>query len=126
MPMKPHQYAPPHLGAQASRRRYARTGRSGPAHADAVRVHGSGRWKAVSRRHKRHEPLCRACKAQGITRAAQQVDHVVPIHVAPGLAFVRSNLQSLCTSCHAAKSAVEAKDRRAASAPPGTGGGRVI
>lgn len=53
------------------------------------------------------EPLCEAaeiCKDHPIIRrVATQVDHVIPIRLRPDLRLVWSNLQSLCASCHSAK-----------------------
>ena len=74
-----------------------------------ARIHGSVRWQAVRARVLRDEPVCRSCARQGLTEPAKQVDHIVPLSVAPHLAYVRSNLQPVCTACHARKSA---SDRR--------------
>lgn len=70
-------------------------------------VHGSARWQAVRLQVLRDEPLCRACAARGLTELATQVDHVIPLNAAPERAFDRTNLQPLCSSCHAWKSAAE-------------------
>ncbi len=48
---------------------------------------------------------CVQCGAKGTL----QVDHVKPIRIAPELAFLRSNLQKLCVSCHRKKTASEMK-----------------
>lgn len=48
------------------------------------------------------EPLCRACLAEGRTRATDEVDHIVPL--SRGGSNARSNLQGLCDPCHKAKS----------------------
>ena len=74
-----------------------------------ARIHGSARWQAVRAQVLRDEPVCRECARLGLTEPATQVDHVVPLSVAPHLAYVRSNLQPVCTACHARKSA---SDRR--------------
>ena len=47
----------------------------------------------------RAHPLCVHCRAQGRTRAATDVDHVVPLH--RGGPDVVDNLQPLCAPCHA-------------------------
>ncbi len=57
-----------------------------------ARIHGSARWQAVRAQVLRDEPLCRECARLGLTVLATQVDHVVPLAVAPELAFVLSNL----------------------------------
>ncbi len=51
--------------------------------------------------------MCEDCKRHGVTRAAEQVDHIVPLKDRPDLAFEPSNLQALCVPCHARKSAKE-------------------
>ena len=46
----------------------------------------------------RAEPLCRHCKAKGIIRQAEQVDHIREL--ALGGTDDDSNLQPLCIPCH--------------------------
>ena len=53
--------------------------------------------------------LCAACKCIGRVAQAQEVDHVVPL--ADGGSDDIANLQALCTACHEAKSAGEARAR---------------
>jgi len=55
-------------------------------------------------------PLCVGREAQGRVSAATEVDHITPLW--DGGADDESNLQSLCTACHASKTAGEAKARR--------------
>lgn len=52
------------------------------------------------------EPLCRHCREKGITTAAQEVDHIVPLE--HGGTYSDDNAQPLCTPCHQDKTA---KDR---------------
>ncbi|MFV0283732.1 MAG: HNH endonuclease [Castellaniella sp.] len=61
------------------------------------------RWRALRERVLQDEPLCRQCTQAGRLRAASVVDHV------NGNATDNSpsNLQPLCISCHAAKTARE-------------------
>jgi 5-methylcytosine-specific restriction protein A len=44
------------------------------------------------------EPLCRLCKAKGITRAATVPDHIKPL--ALGGADTDDNIRCLCGYCH--------------------------
>jgi 5-methylcytosine-specific restriction endonuclease McrA len=37
----------------------------------------------------------------GYTTEAVEVDHIIPIRLRRDLAFTRSNLQSMCRTCHA-------------------------
>ena len=103
MPSKPRTLA----GILRSRRHadaeYNRTRRD-PV---VARIHGSAGWQAVRAQVLREEPLCRECARRGLTEPATQVDHVVPLAVAPQLAFDRANLAPTCTPCHARKTAAE-------------------
>jgi len=49
------------------------------------------------------EPLCRHCKAKGKTTLAVTVDHIKPL--AQGGQDIDENCQSICLSCHEAKTA---------------------
>jgi len=67
------------------------------------------RWVKGSRRHRRANPLCVACKAEGKITEAQCVDHIKPIGT-PGVdPYDESNWQSLCKSHHSAKTIREFK-----------------
>jgi 5-methylcytosine-specific restriction endonuclease McrA len=48
----------------------------------------------------REEPTC---SVPGCERSATQVDHVIPLSKAPGLALERSNLRGICASHNASK-----------------------
>lgn len=67
---------------------------------------GSRRWKNFRRWYLSAHPLCEMCEAEGITRAAQVVHHVIPIQSSrteegmKRLAFDYDNLQALCEDCH--------------------------
>ena len=56
------------------------------------------------------QPLCVDCLAEGRTVAADEVDHVVPLH--QGGTNERSNLAPRCRRHHAEKSANERNVRR--------------
>lgn len=62
-------------------------------------------WQRIRAQVLFDEPLCRACMACGRVTAAAEVDHIKPLHA--GGTDARENLQSLCASCHADKSAAE-------------------
>lgn len=66
----------------------------------AQHVYGSKQWKAIRSRRKHLNPLCQHCEAKGLVRAAQDVDHILPIRTNPELAFDIGNTQSLCRNCH--------------------------
>lgn len=114
MPSKPRTLAGILRSRRHADREYNRARRD-PA---VARIHGSARWQAVRAQVLRDEPVCRECARLGLTEPATQVDHVVPVAVAPELAFARENLQPLCTACHSRKNARE----RAAASSGGVGG----
>jgi 5-methylcytosine-specific restriction protein A len=62
------------------------------------------RWPALRLAAKRRDGFkCVKCNAVG----RLEVDHVKPVRTHPDLAFDLGNLQSLCTTCHSSKTAVE-------------------
>ena len=54
------------------------------------------------------------CQTCGKSAGRFEVDHIVPLHIDIGLAWDRSNLQTLCRGCHNLKTAGENQtiDRR--------------
>lgn len=66
-------------------------------------IYATAQWRAVRLMKLRRNPTCEAddCRA-----FAREIDHVVSLN-AGGAPFDMNNLQSLCTSCHARKTARE-------------------
>ena len=58
------------------------------------------------------EPFCRACAARGIRTQATDVDHIRDHKGDWELFTDRSNLQSLCHSCHSRKTMTEQGKKR--------------
>ena len=58
------------------------------------------------------EPFCRACAARGIRTPATDVDHIRDHKGDWALFTDRSNLQSLCHSCHSRKTMAEQWKKR--------------
>lgn len=92
-----------------------------PVQAEADRLRGSARWKFVRRAKLRRSPLCEACLAAGVTTAACDVDHIVPVvelirRGTPNDVFAPNAIQSLCRSCHNQKTALERAERKARTA----------
>jgi len=74
----------------------------------SARARGYGStWDRLSIRWRRAHPLCQACESAGRITAADLVDHIVPVHVAPDRVHDLDNLQGLCRSCHADKTAAD-------------------
>jgi len=64
-------------------------------------------WKKLRLMILMEQPLCVECKSHGRLTPASVIDHVTPHKGDMALFYDRSNLQSLCTSCHSAKTARE-------------------
>jgi 5-methylcytosine-specific restriction protein A len=73
--------------------------------------YASAAWKRLRVAWLRAHPLCATCEKQGRLRAASEVDHVIP-HCGSRLLFWdRSNLASICASCHSSKTSREVNAR---------------
>lgn len=73
---------------------------------DNSKFYNSRKWRNVRANYLIKNPLCVYCEANDLTTPANVVDHIVPM-VKGGDALCKSNLQSLCKSCHDKKSAKE-------------------
>lgn len=75
----------------------------------SARQRGYGsRWEKLRRWHLERNPLCKRCQERGHVEAAVLVDHIVPVQSADDPLFYEvENLQSLCTACHAIKTAAD-------------------
>jgi 5-methylcytosine-specific restriction protein A len=62
-------------------------------------------WRKLRLMVLREEPLCQVCLQEQKTVPATDVDHIVTLR--KGGTNERSNLQSLCHSCHSAKTVSE-------------------
>jgi 5-methylcytosine-specific restriction protein A len=69
-------------------------------------------WQKVRVQHLQMEPLCRFCKAQGLVKAAQVVDHIQTVRDRPDLRLDHANLRSLCESHHNARTASDTARQR--------------
>jgi len=65
-------------------------------------------WKRIRDRYIKAHPLCEECKRNGILTPAEEVHHITPLSKGGG--NERSNLMSLCKSCHS-RITVESGDR---------------
>jgi 5-methylcytosine-specific restriction endonuclease McrA len=70
----------------------------------SAKVISDRRWPALRLAAKRRDGFqCVKCGAAG----RLEVDHIKSVRDAPELAFDLSNLQTLCTPCHSAKTKLE-------------------
>lgn len=63
-------------------------------------------WKRIRARQLAKEPTCRLCRERGLLTPATHVDHIDG-KAACAHDYREENLQSLCQSCHSAKTAQE-------------------
>ena len=92
-----------------SRPRERRTA-PGTTYSNDARYSGS-QWRKLRAQVLEAEPLCRECNSRGRVTAAKMVDHIAPV-TAGGEFYEWDNLQPLCDSCHARKSAREGNEKR--------------
>ena len=72
--------------------------------------YNSKRWKSLRSYKIKNNPTCEQCERENKLSSAQCVDHIKPLSL--GGTNDLSNLQSLCNSCHAKKSARESVEYR--------------
>lgn len=78
--------------------------------------YNSPTWRKLSKAHKRRNPLCAHCAKQDRTAVGDVTDHIIEISDDWSMRLEPSNLQTLCTPCHAKKTA-EAKRSRGGHRP---------
>ena len=86
---------------------YGRVFRSAEHRKEAARLYRSGQWQALRRQQLTLQPLCAECLKAGRYTLAYEVDHITPHRNDEALFYDHTNLQSLCHSCHAIKTARE-------------------
>lgn len=69
------------------------------------------RWQKARKAFFARSPLCNQCLKNGKITAATVVDHVLPHRGNMKLFWDTSNWQSLCSTCHAKKTAFETGHR---------------
>jgi len=74
------------------------------------KFYNSKNWRALRKYKIQSKPTCEQCERENKLTAAQCVDHIKPLSL--GGTNDLSNLQSLCNSCHAKKSARESVEYR--------------
>ena len=61
------------------------------------------KWTRLAKAFKQSHPLCEECAKNGIIRAAEVIDHIVPFPICKDYFFDVKNLQALCRKCNIAK-----------------------
>lgn len=75
-------------------------------------IYQSAKWRKLRARKANDSPLCETCLTYNIIKPVDIVDHIKPVLDYPKLAYVYSNLQSLCHQCHNEKTAKETAERK--------------
>ena len=70
-------------------------------------LYSGAEWKKLRAYQLMREPYCRECARHGITKRAEDVDHIIPHRGDLRLFRDTENLQSLCHSCHSRKTIAE-------------------
>lgn len=101
MPTLPPLFRPAHLGPRRraeARRQQEQAQRRGTA---AERLYDA-RWQRTSTawRKQPENALCVCCRANGVVKLAELVDHIVPHKGDLELFWDQANWQSLCDRCH--------------------------
>lgn len=73
---------------------------------DHDRTYGR-RWKAARKAYLAKHPLCVECAKQGLTVAAEDIDHIIPHKGNYRLMWDETNYQALCHSHHSSKTGKE-------------------
>lgn len=84
------------------KRKRTQTGRK----VDNSAFYNSQKWRKMRKMYVAENPVCVICEERGFVSAVEEVDHIIPIRQG-GAEYDWNNLQSLCKSCHARKSAKE-------------------
>lgn len=63
------------------------------------------KWKRIRDSYIKHNPLCEECLKQNITKAAEEVHHIIPL--SKGGDSSEENLMALCKTCHSTITAKE-------------------
>lgn len=67
------------------------------------KLYNSVQWKHLSRQYRMAHPFCEHCLGRGIYTPVSVVDHIKPLRIDWADRYNTDNLQSLCASCHKAK-----------------------
>ena len=82
-----------------SKRRTGRVREHRPVTA-AMKFRSSARWQKFRAWYRSLHPLCERCEPGGITKASEEVHHVIPLSERPDLGLDEDNDLALCRECH--------------------------
>jgi len=78
---------------------------------DNSRFYQSKQWRSLRNFYIKQNPLCEQCQRENRITSGNCVDHIKAISKGGGMLDIK-NLQTLCNTCHAKKSASEAVEYR--------------
>lgn len=79
--------------------------------ADMRQFYNSKAWRSLRNYKIQMNPLCEICETKGLTEPGKEIDHIIAIKDNGSMLSIH-NLQTLCRSCHASKSAKEREARK--------------
>ena len=118
-------YCPTHQATRPDRHKAYNQGRQrDPATALAYKIRKSRKWLLIRSQVLADNPVCADPfgdhARMGVTRSSQQVHHLQGIVEHPHLWNVQTNLQALCTACHAKVERSVREDAKRAPGPSST------
>ena len=63
----------------------------------------SKEWREIRSYILSTHPLCTHCLKEDILTPAEEIDHIIPLHIDPSKRLDLTNLQPLCKKCHSTK-----------------------
>ncbi|HHC6468741.1 TPA: HNH endonuclease signature motif containing protein [Vibrio parahaemolyticus] len=73
--------------------------------------YASKQWKDLRTAKIKKDPLCEVCLKNGFIREGKDIDHIIEIKDDYSRRLDMTNLQTLCRSCHMAKTSLVRKNR---------------
>lgn len=70
------------------------------------KIYQTADWRRFRLMYISENPICELCELKGLTVEGKELDHINPIRLG-GAMYDVDNVQFLCRSCHAKKSAGE-------------------
>jgi len=78
---------------------------------DRQKFYQSKEWSQLRSYILSQNPLCVKCKEENIIMPATEIDHIIPLKIAPQLRLDVNNLSSLCKPHHSQKTYLETLDK---------------
>ena len=76
---------------------------------ELMSFYNSKQWRQTRERKLAMNPFCEHCEENNMVSPAYYIDHIKSAIDHPGLRLSFNNLQSLCVSCNASKTAKQSK-----------------